>query len=86
MFEMFGILEIFVMVSAGLFCLTSVWYFTGARNYAPVTAEEAQALWQIHKREVCCTSNKWSKVKHKDAIIGFECGCGYNHSQKRPMI
>ena len=86
MFETFGILEISVIASVGCFCVTALWYFTGARNYAPLTATEAQSLWQIHKREDCCSSEKWQKVKSKDAIIGFECGCGHKHSQKRPMV
>jgi len=64
----------------------ATWYFTSAKNYAPITAKEARILWKIHKRNIRCVAIKWREIKRGDKIVGFECGCGYKHLQKRPIV
>jgi len=56
-----------------------------ARVFAPMTASEAKALWQIHKQREGCTSKKWRQLTRKHAVVGFECGCGLRRIQKRPL-
>ncbi|HVP92964.1 MAG TPA: hypothetical protein VMS94_04405, partial [Acidobacteriota bacterium] len=41
---------------------------------------------KIHKHNFSCQSRKWRTIKRKNKIIGFECGCGYKHIQKRPIV
>jgi hypothetical protein len=64
----------------------ATWYFTSAKNYAPITPNEARILWKIHKRNIRCDAKKWREITRKGKIIGFECGCGYKHIQKRPIV
>lgn len=64
----------------------ATWYFTSAKNYAPVTHGEARILWKIHKRNIRCDSRKWKEIKRGGKIIGFVCECGYKHIQKRPIV
>jgi len=79
-------LEILVIVIWGFLTTYTIWYFTKAKNYAPITLNEARLLWKIHKRNMRCTSNKWRSIQRKGRIIGFECECGYKHIQKRPIV
>jgi len=69
-------------------CLATytIWYFTSAKNYAPITSKEARILWKIHKRNILCGARKWREIKRGGRIIGFECECGYKHVQKRPIV
>jgi hypothetical protein len=69
-------------------CLATymTWYFTSAKNYAPITSKEARILWKIHKRTILCDARKWREIKRGGKIIGFECECGYKHVQKRPIV
>jgi len=81
-----NMLEI-IMVALWM-CLAAyaAWYFTSAKNYAPITLKEAKILWKIHKRNIRCVARKWREIKRGDKIIGFECECGYKHVQKRPIV
>ncbi|MCS7113857.1 MAG: hypothetical protein RMJ15_02820 [Nitrososphaerota archaeon] len=62
-----------------------VWYFVGAKHYAPLTHDEAKILWKIHKQNARCPSKMWKEIRRGKKIIGFECECGYRHIQKRPI-
>ena len=64
----------------------ATWYFTSAKNYAPITSNDAKMLWKIHKRNIRCAARKWREIKRGDKIIGFECECGYKYIQKRPIV
>ncbi|MBS7646505.1 MAG: hypothetical protein QXK93_03990 [Candidatus Bathyarchaeia archaeon] len=64
----------------------TVWYFALAKHYAPLTLEEVQVLWKIHKQSAGCPSLKWKKITKGGKIVGFECDCGYRHIQKRPIV
>ena len=56
-----------------------------AKKHAPLAALEAEALWQIHKRQNDCGSRTWKEIVHKNALVGFECECGLEYIQMRPV-
>jgi hypothetical protein len=64
----------------------AIWYFGSAKNYAPLTVEEIRVLWKIHKQDTKCSSGRWEKIRKGRKVIGFKCGCGYRHVQKRPLV
>ncbi len=69
-------------------CFTAyvVWYSTKAKSYAPLTQVEAKQLWTIHRQNLKCGSKKWRQIRNHDKTVGFECGCGHKHLQKRPIV
>jgi len=64
----------------------ALWYFTSAKRYAPLTNGEVRALWEIHGRKAPCKARHWQKIVRKNKIVGFKCGCGYEHAQRRPVV
>ena len=68
------------------FVLYATWYLTSAKRYVPLTAAEAKVLWEMHAQRKQCRSKRWKKIKRGDRIVGFECGCGYKHVQKRHIV
>lgn len=62
------------------------WYAMLAKRYEPLTVEEAKLLWEVHKKKAQCEAKKWNKILRKNKMIGFTCGCGYKHTQKRPIF
>jgi hypothetical protein len=79
-------IEILAATAWATFLGYTVWYFTMAKHYAPLTLEEAQVLWKIHKQNANCQSTKWRKIRKGGKIVGFECECGYRHVQKSPIV
>ncbi|MEM2987950.1 MAG: hypothetical protein QXK26_02770 [Candidatus Bathyarchaeia archaeon] len=70
----------------GFFIIYAAWYLTSLKTFAPMTREEAQLLWKIHKTRAGCDAQKMREIKRKNKIVGFKCECGYKHVQKRPII
>ncbi|MDH5754894.1 MAG: hypothetical protein OEY95_06815 [Candidatus Bathyarchaeota archaeon] len=68
------------------FAVYAIWFFTSAKHYASITLRDVKILWKVHKQKVQCEAKKWRIIKHRKRIIGFECGCGYKHVEKRPII
>jgi len=68
------------------FAAYTTWYLTSAKQYAPLTLEEARLLWKIHKQEAQCKAKRWREIRHRGKIIGFQCECGYKHVQKKPIV
>jgi len=83
---MFDLLEILLFSLWTCFIIYATWYFTSAKHYAPITHTEARMLWKIHKQIGQCSAKKWREIRRRTKIIGFECGCGYKHIQKRPLV
>jgi hypothetical protein len=79
-------LETLMLASWIGFTAYSIWYLTAAKHYFPITVNEAKILWKIHKQHIGCTAKKWRIIKRGDNVVGFECGCGYRHLQKRPIV
>ena len=64
-----------------------LWYMIAVKRSEPITVDEAKMLWKIHKKTTRCGGQKWQPITRKgDKLKGFQCECGYNYSQKRPML
>ena len=62
-------------------------YMIAVKRSEPITVDEAKMLWKIHKKTAHCGGQKWQPITRKgDKLTGFQCECGYNYSQKRPML
>ena len=87
MFEIF-MSNLWIMAPALWACFTAyvVWYSTRAKSLAPLTVVEAKQLWAIHRHSVNCGSKKWRQIRDHGRTVGFECGCGHKHMQKRPLV
>jgi|PlaIllAssembly_1097288.scaffolds.fasta_scaffold1748372_1 hypothetical protein len=58
-----------------------------AKRSAPITPDEAKVMWTMHKQGSGCNHRKWQFIKrNKNKIIGFKCACGYQYTQKRPLL
>ncbi len=57
------------------------------KRTAPITANEAKVMWTMHRQTAHCGCHKWQPIKlRKDKIVGFQCECGYQYTQKRPLV
>lgn len=63
----------------------ATWYLTSVNKFVPLTFNEADILWKIHKQSVRCKAKRWHEIKRGDKIVGFECECGHKHIQKCPI-
>lgn len=87
MFETFtSNLSIIMPALWGCFTMYASWYFTKAKHYCPITPTEARQLWKIHKNYTHCNGRKWRQVKNGKKTVGFQCECGFRHTQKRPLV
>lgn len=59
------------------------WYLFGAKEHVPLSPEEVYILWNVHKKDTKCNSDKVYQIKLKNAVIGFECDCGYKYHSRR---
>jgi hypothetical protein len=84
--NMLEILEILAATLWGFLTAYATWYFTSAKNFAPITVNDVRILWKIHKRNIQCHARKWQEIRRGGKIIGFRCECGYKHVQKRPIV
>jgi hypothetical protein len=63
------------------------WYVTLAKCDAPISADEAKVLWEMHKQSSCCGGSRWRSVARKSGkVLGFECECGFRYTQKRLIL
>jgi len=62
------------------------WLLLSATLSVPMTQEEIDTLWTFHKQKTKCKSKTCKQIIKKSNIIGFECECGFNHIQKKPLI
>jgi hypothetical protein len=84
--KMFDTLEMLAFTLWTIFIVYATWYFTSAKDYAPLTPYETRILWKIHKQNIGCNGKKWQIIKRRGKIVGFQCECGYKHVQKRPIV
>ena len=57
-----------------------------ARNVIPLTKDEIDTLWKFHRQTKCCKAKTWHEITKKKKLIGYECECGFQHIQKKPLI
>ena len=62
------------------------WLLLSAKLTVPMTQEEIDMLWISHKQKTKCKAKTCKKIIQKNNIVGFECECGFNHIQKKPLI
>ncbi|MEM3704195.1 MAG: hypothetical protein QXX79_07260 [Candidatus Bathyarchaeia archaeon] len=72
-------IEILAITLWACFTAYTVWYFTSAKHYAPLTQNEARLLWKIHKQTTKCDSRAYREIHHGRKIVGFTCECGYKY-------
>jgi hypothetical protein len=78
-----GVLIPAIWLTLGLFI---VWLLLGAKRVVPLTREEAETLWKVHKQQARCRAKKYTELTSKDKIVGFQCDCGHKHVQKKHII
>ena len=78
-----GVLIPAIWLSLGFFI---AWLVLAAKHVVPLTVQEADTLWKIHKQKTLCTGKKWNKIKRGDKLVGFECECGHKHLQKKHLV
>jgi len=63
-----------IIVPAVWTCLAvyGAWYLTSAKHYAPLTPQEAQILWKIHKQQSGCKGKRMWRIQHKGVLVGFQ--------------
>ena len=68
------------------FGLYIAYVLLSARHNVPMTKEEIETLWKFHKQTKCCKAKGWNELTKKKKVIGYECQCGFQHIQKKPLI
>jgi hypothetical protein len=63
------------------------WYFYSGKTLQPMTREEAELRWKLHKEESKCSGYRIKELQMtKSHIVGFRCECGYEFTQRRLRI
>ena len=78
-----GVLIPAIWLSLGLLV---AWFLLSAKRIVPLTHNEAETLWKVHKQQARCTAKDWQQILRGQEIIGFECACGKTHIQKKHII
>jgi hypothetical protein len=76
-------LEFLVTVLIVVFGACCYWYFFDAKTEQPLTKEEVELMWKLHKKQTECTGSRKDFLMNKDGIVGFRCECGYQFKQER---
>ena len=60
------------------------WYFFEAKTSAPLTLDDLALAWKLHKKQTGCTvPSIYNLLVKNENIVGFNCKCGYEFTQKR---
>jgi hypothetical protein len=60
------------------------WYFFVAKTFQPLTWDNLDLTWRLHKRQTGCTASQvHSLLTSNDDVVGFKCWCGAEFRQKR---
>jgi hypothetical protein len=62
------------------------WYLFSAKRYAPLTQNEVDMLWTVHKQHAECEASEYQEIQKRRRTVGFRCECGYKQIQRRPVI
>jgi hypothetical protein len=77
--------ELLVTATAGLAACVIILMMM--KSVAQITPNEAKVMWTMHRQTSHCRGRNWQPIKlRKDKIVGFQCECGYQYTQKRPLI
>ena len=76
-----------MLASWACFAICGAWYFGVAKQEVPISPEDAEVMWKLHKQSSSKRCRKWHLLKHKTGKpIGFQCDCGYKYTQKKPIV
>jgi hypothetical protein len=76
-----------MLVGWASFALCGAWCLTSVKRNTSITFSDAKMIWILHRKSANCTGHKWQPItRRKGKIIGFECECGYEYTQKRPLV
>lgn len=78
-----GVLIPAIWLSLG-FC--TAWFLLSAKRVVPLTTEEAETLWKVHRQIMRCGAGSWQEITHRGKVVGFECECGHKHIQRKHII
>ena len=78
-----GVLIPAIWLSLGF---ATAWFLLSAKRVVPLSFEEAETLWKVHKQNSKCIAKKWNEINRSKELIGFECECGHKHVQKKHII
>jgi len=76
-------LEMFVASAWACAAAYGFWYLFGAKEHVPLSSQDVFILWNVHKKDTKCNSEKVSQIKTRNSVIGFECDCGYKYYSRR---
>jgi hypothetical protein len=67
-----------------VFGVYGYWYFFVAKIFEPLTREEADIAWQLHKKQKNCEASRIKDLLEEGGkIVGFRCECGHEFKQTR---
>ena len=77
-------LDYFVIFSFIAYVIYYLWYSLFGKTKQPLTSNEVDLLFVVHKKQAGCTGTKISNLLlEKGKVVGFKCECGYKYEQKR---
>ena len=69
-----------IVVFVGYFC----WYVFVGKTLQPVSAEEIDLMWRLHRMQTKCNGSRFTDLlSYREKIVGYRCECGYEFKQKR---
>lgn len=82
--EEMWILDYFVIISFITYIIYYFWYSFFGKTKQPLTLNEVDLLFVLHKKQAACTGTKISDLLLESGkVVGFKCECGYKYEQKR---
>jgi len=76
--------ETLVVASLIAFATYFCWYAFVGKTLQPITNEEADLTWRLHKKNSGCKGSRITDMlSYRGKVIGFRCDCGYEFKQKR---
>lgn len=77
-------IETLAITSVVVFGVYCYWYFFVAKTVQPITKEEVDLGWKLHKKQSGCTESRIKDLLNdRGGVVGFRCECGYEFKQKR---
>ncbi len=76
--------ELLVVASVIAFAAYFCWYAFVGKTLQPITTEDADLMWRMHKKDTGCTGSRITDMlSYRGKVVGFRCECGYEFKQKR---
>lgn len=78
-------IEWILILTWSTLAIYGTWFYTSAKDYAPLKPQELAILWKLHKQNNYCQQKNPTVIQRKGKIVGFTCNCGYKYFSKRPI-